>query len=285
MNILTFDVEEWFHLLDIDSTKNPDTWDQYPSRIHDNLARILDYLDEKQIKATFFCLGWIAIKHPLEIKEIAKRGHEIGAHSNSHQLLYELGPERFKIDTAIVINNLENLTGKKVISYRAPRFSLTSDCNWAFEIFSENGIERDSSIFPAKRFYGGFSEFGNAEPAIIEYGGTSIKEFPLGMFSILGQNIAFCGGGYFRLFPYQFIRYRTNHSNYVMSYFHPRDFDPQQPMLEGLSPQRCFKSYVGLTRSFSKFKKWTEDFSFVNLDLADQMIDWDKVKILHLGSK
>jgi polysaccharide deacetylase family protein (PEP-CTERM system associated) len=280
MNILTFDIEEWFHLLEFAATKYPENWNKYPPRIHENLGRILDFLDEKNLKATFFCLGWIAQKYPQEIKEIAKRGQEVGAHSNNHRLVYELGVTRFGEDTKNAINNLENLTGKKVVSYRAPRFSLTDQCKWAFEILAENGIERDSSIYPASRSLGGFPELGKAGPAIIKVNGITIKEFPISINSIFGKNLVFSGGGYFRLIPYRLIRRWTEQSNYVMTYFHPRDFDPGQPRIQGIPMQRRFRSYVGLATSFSKFQTWINDFSFVDLDTADKLVNWDSVKTI-----
>jgi peptidoglycan-N-acetylglucosamine deacetylase len=280
MNILTFDIEEWFHLLEIDSTKYPENWEKFPSRIHENLARILDLLDEKKLHATFFCLGWIAQKHPSEIKEIVKRGHEVGAHSNHHRLVYELGAARFSEDTKKAIGIIENLTGKKVISYRAPRFSLTEQCKWAFEILAENGIERDSSIFPASRSKGGFPEFGNSGPAIIQVNGFKIKEFPISIHSITGLNLVFSGGGYFRIMPYPFIRRWTRQSDYVMTYFHPRDFDPEQPVMRDIPVYRRFQSYVGLKSSFPKLKKWLNDFDFIDLDTADKSVNWKTVKTI-----
>ena len=57
MNILTFDVEEWFHLLDNDSTRSEVEWIKYPVRIHENMDRIFRILDDTNSKATFFiCL-------------------------------------------------------------------------------------------------------------------------------------------------------------------------------------------------------------------------------------
>ena len=64
MNILTFDIEEWFHILDNASTRTEADWSRYESRIHRNMDRIFQLLDETNSRATFFCLGWVADKHP-----------------------------------------------------------------------------------------------------------------------------------------------------------------------------------------------------------------------------
>ncbi|WP_372948559.1 hypothetical protein [Mariniphaga sp.] len=60
MNILTFDIEEWFHILDNESTKTINEWKKYEVRIHQNRKRIFNILERTNTKATFFCLGWIA---------------------------------------------------------------------------------------------------------------------------------------------------------------------------------------------------------------------------------
>lgn len=52
MNILTFDVEEWFHLLDFDATRNEEQWKNYEVRIYENVDRILDILESTDTKAT-----------------------------------------------------------------------------------------------------------------------------------------------------------------------------------------------------------------------------------------
>jgi len=73
MNILTFDIEEWFHLLDNDSTKTIKEWKTFEVRIHENMGRIFNLLEKHNQKATFFCLGWIAETYPEIIKEIVNR--------------------------------------------------------------------------------------------------------------------------------------------------------------------------------------------------------------------
>ena len=40
MNILTFDIEEWFHLLDNDSTRSEEQWKGFEVRIYENMERI-----------------------------------------------------------------------------------------------------------------------------------------------------------------------------------------------------------------------------------------------------
>lgn len=98
----------------------------------------------------------------------------------------------------------------------------------------------------------------------------------------MGKHIIFSGGGYFRLFPYSLIKYWSKNSDYIMSYLHPRDFDPGQPMIEELSKIRKFKSYVGLTTAEKKMDKWLRDFKFLDIQQADEIIDWSKVPVVSI---
>ncbi len=272
MNILTFDIEEWFHCDFISDDKN---WSNYEVRIYDSTDFILDTLSKYNRKATFFILGWVAEKHPEIVKKIYNEGHEIGCHSMKHELVHSFTPQEFKEDTKNAINVIEQIVGEKVIMYRAPAFSITEETPWAFEILNELGITHDASIFPAKHDYGGFPTFGSSEPSIIETNGISIKEFPMNIHKIFNKSIVFSGGGFFRLFPYNMIKKWTLDSEYVMTYFHPRDFDKDQPMLQHLPLMRKFKSYYGLKDAGAKFDKYISDFKTTSILDVSQNYDWD----------
>ncbi len=282
MNILTFDIEEWFHILDNDSTKTEAEWSAFPSRLEHNMERIFELLERKDQKATFFCLGWVARQHPELIKKISALGYEIATHSDLHQLAYEQNRDVFKADLEKSIKSLEDLTGKKVTTYRAPGFSVKEENKWVFEELVKHGIEIDCSIFPSKRTHGGFESYGHAEPSIIDMDGSMLKEFPINLFKVGSKDLIFSGGGYFRIFPYWMIKQMMKRSDYVMTYFHPRDFDPDQPMIEELSRVRKFKSYIGLGTSFAKLERLITDFEFVDIQEANNAIDWNKQKVISI---
>ena len=134
MNILTFDIEEWFHILDNSSTKTINEWSNFESRIHVNMERLFLILEKADQKATFFCLGWIAETYPEIIRQIVDKGYEIGSHTRMHQLVYEQNPEEFRKDVDHSIKTLEDISGQKVKYFRAPGFSIREDNKWAFEI-------------------------------------------------------------------------------------------------------------------------------------------------------
>ena len=272
MNILTFDIEEWFHCDFISSDKN---WSNYEVRIHKNTDFILGVLSNYNRKATFFILGWIAEKYPEIVKKIHAEGHEIGCHSMKHKLVHSMTPNQFREDTNRALNEIEKIIGEKVIMYRAPAFSITKDTTWAFEILNELGITHDASIFPAKHDYGGFPSFGDAKPSIIEINGIFIKEFPMNVRKIINKPIVFSGGGFFRLLPYNIIKRWTADSDYIMTYFHPRDFDEAQPMLKHLPLMRKFKSYYGLKKSGAKFDKFVSDFKTTSILEVSEKYNWN----------
>lgn len=282
MNILTFDIEEWFHILDNSSTKTELEWSHYESRIHKNMERVFSVLDQTNNKATFFVLGWIGEKYPEVVREICDRGYEIGSHTSLHQLVYEQTKEVFYQDVNRSIKTLEDISGKKVRMFRAPGFSITEKNKWAFEVLYELGIEIDSSVFPSGRAHGGMPTYGVSEPSILQYNGVELKEFPINIHSVLGKDVIYSGGGYFRLIPYALIKKWTKKDNYVMSYIHPRDLDPNQPMIKDLSVMRKFKSYIGLKNTEYKLRKWITDFDFVDIDAADRIINWENVMKIKL---
>lgn len=282
MNILTFDVEEWFHLLDNDSTRSEEQWKRYEVRIHENIDRIFRILEETDTKATFFIIGWIAKTYPEVVRRIAEK-YEIGSHTMTHQLVWQQTPDEFRHDVEASIKLLQDLTGQPVKYFRAPGFSIRESEAWAFEILNDLGIEVDCSVFPAHHAHGGMATYGKGIPAIIDVNGKQIKEFPISTREIRGNHIIYSGGGYFRLFPYWLIRkWAREDTDYLLSYIHPRDLDYGQPMIKELPLSRKFKSYVGLKGAEAKLRKFLTEFKFTDLSSAVESHDWNKSKIIRL---
>lgn len=284
MNILTFDVEEWFHLLDNDSTNTEAQWTRYEKRIEGNVGRILDILDATNTRATFFVIGWIARTYPHVIRRIAEH-YEVASHTMNHQLVWKQSPNQFRKDVEDSIKLLEDITGQKVTKFRAPGYSIRESEGWAFEILHELGITLDSSVFPAKASHGGMPNYPGKGAAVIEYNGIKMKEMPITFHSVRNLHVVFSGGGYFRLCPYFLLKKwskQAESEGYMLSYIHPRDLDPNQPMIPGLNSFRKFKSYYGLKGSELKLRHWLKEFVFVDLATAESAIDWSNVPIIHL---
>jgi len=283
MKILSFDIEDWFHILDNPETSNPTSWEKMPSRLEAGVDHILSLLSDTNQPATFFCLGWVAEKYPNVIKKIVNSGIHLATHSYSHQLAYDQSKNQFEEDLWRSIDTLQQVSGTKIDTYRAPGFSITSKNLWAFEVLHRLGIENDCSVFPASRAHGGIPEYSTACPSFIEYENITLKSLPINTSKILGKNIVYSGGGYFRLLPLWYLKRRFTNDNYIMTYFHPRDFDHQQPMVPGLSVARKFKSYVGLNGAYNKLESLLKEHQFINIDMAVKTINWDSVEKVVLG--
>lgn len=292
MNILTFDTEEWY----IEKVLHGGRTFKY-KQFDETFHKLLDVLDQHELKGTFFCLGKLAEEFPYVLKQIVDRGHEIGCHSHQHQWLNRMTAEEFREDTRSAIDALQQLTGKKVLSYRAPAFTIGESNKWAIEVLAECGIENDASIFPTRRAFGGFSSFGEATPCFIHYGGVKLREFPVCITSILGEKMVFSGGGYFRVFPYCFLNYQMTHRDYTIWYFHLNDLISEQRKLLSREQyenyyrepgtllnryMRYFKTSIGSAGAFDKMTKLLDKASFVNIRHAVETIDWSKVKTVYL---
>lgn len=291
MNVLTFDIEEWY--LEQQRNNRSEKYAEY----NRYLDAILNKLDERQQKATFFCVGEMGRLFPEVIRKIHQQGHEIGCHSNIHTWLNKMTEAECREDTHRAVDSLEQCIGEKVKSYRAPAFSIGENNKWAFEILAKNGIERDASIFPAARDFGGFPRFGQKTPCIVEYNGIRIKEFPICTTKVLGKEMAFSGGGYFRFFPLGFVEKEMKRSPYVMCYFHIGDLVPEshgvmskeayeayfkEPGTLKARYMRYLKSNLGKKNAFFKMMQLIDDMGFVNLQQAEEAIDWAAATVVTL---
>jgi polysaccharide deacetylase family protein (PEP-CTERM system associated) len=280
MNILTFDIEDWYNC---DFISSDFDWDKHEVRIYESVDRILNELGMRNLKATFFCLGWLAEKHPGVIRKIHDQGHHIGCHSYQHELSYRFDRKSFKEDTLKAKSLIENVIGEPVDAFRAPGFSITEKNLWALEVLCELGFLYDCSIFSGQHDYGGLPNFGESTPTLIRLpNGSQIKEFPMTTKKIYGKKVVFSGGGFFRIIPYSLIKKWGYQSTYLITYFHPRDFDEYQPIIKSLPIIRRFKSYYGIKGAFSKFRKLLDDFTFVSVLDADNKLDWNKARIVDL---
>ena len=291
MNILTFDIEEWYieKLYFGNHAEKYKEFDRY-------LGEILDTLDELNLKGTFFCVGGLGREFPDVVKHIAERGHEVGCHSDVHTWLNKMTPEECLTDTRTAVDSLEQVIGKKVKSFRAPAFSIGASNKWAFEVLTECGIERDASIFPAVRDFGGFAEFGQKTPAIIRYNGIELKEFPICTARLFGKEIAYSGGGYFRFFPLWYVMKEMARTDYSMTYFHIGDLIPESRLFSREKYEEYFKepgtlkvryirylkSSIGKKSAFDKLKTLFRTTDFINLEQASCQIDWTNAPVVKL---
>lgn len=234
-DLLSIDVEDYFHVEAFADTVSRSDWPAFPSRVRRNTERILELLCQYQQKATFFILGVVAERDPALIRQIAEAGHEIGCHSYAHYRVFTLTPAVFRDDLRRAKSIIEDATGVRVFGHRAPTFSIREDSRWSLEILAEEGFEYDSSIFPIRHdLYG----MPNAPRFIYNHdlnNGMQLVEVPPSTVRWMGRNFGVGGGGYLRQLPMAYTRWGIKQIHQerqpVNVYFHPWEIDPAQPRI------------------------------------------------------
>lgn len=265
INFLSIDVEDWFHVTNYAGVISKRTWDQSEDRLSYSLNKVLDILNEFDVKATFFVLGWVAERNSELIKGIVDRGHEVASHGYEHGLLYDLGIDGFKRDLSRGLEVINALTESAVIGYRAPSFTMTRATEWAYSILSEAGIRYDSSVYPLKRRRCGIPD-APLVPYDVDTSSGVIREFPIATLEVGWLRIPVGGGGYFRLFPYSVTSMAIKRLNRkgipAVFYLHPWELDPDQPIPAGVSWGQRWKHRVNLKCTEYKLRRLCEEFAF-----------------------
>ncbi len=150
-HFFTVDVEEYFQVSAFDDVVSRETWPAMPSRVSESVGIVLELLSRRGVQGTFFTLGWVAKRHPAVIRRIVDAGHEIASHGWWHQKVTSLSEPQFREDVRRAKDVLEDITGRRVLGYRAPSFSIVPGLEWAFDVLIEEGYVYDSSIFPVRR--------------------------------------------------------------------------------------------------------------------------------------
>lgn len=276
MNILTFDIEEWYNTL-FDYNITESNYSVVTYSMH-----LFDLINKKNVKPTFFVLSSFAEKHPELIHNLAQN-YDIGSHGHKHKLISSMTQSEFEKDTLQSLKILEDITGKKITKYRAAGFSVTKNIKNYFEVLANTSIETDCSLSAVNHFYCK-KNIDTVKPYIVECNGKQIKELPPSVVKIFGRGMGFLGGGYFRLLPYNTIKKQLQkNKDYSLIYLHPSDFDVNQPKIQGISYFQQFRRRVGLVESEKKFLKLLADFQFVDIASAITEINWtmcEKIKIV-----
>ncbi len=99
------------------------TFDDGP---HPETARLLDILDQHEVKASFFCIGKEVEKYPEIVARIVRDGHSIGSHTFSHSWKYTFGSfTRVMNEIRNGIESIARITGEKPQLFRPP-FGITN---------------------------------------------------------------------------------------------------------------------------------------------------------------
>ena len=265
MNIFTIDLEEWFHIND--STWVPvEEWPKLENKVIANTNIILSFLKRHNIKASFFVLGWIAEQYPELIKQIISEGHDIGYHSYYHRIPKFQTKKEFEKDLIAGLELLEHITQQKVEYYRAPNFSLKN--KWMLDCLIDNGITVSSSIKSPIKHNG---KILPNEPFMFTRNGKQIIEFPLTTKYLIFFKFAYSGSGYFRILPPFLLHRIYARDSYLMTYFHPNDFDLKVPTPSGLGYIRNTLNTIGTNTTLKKMESLAKKYSFNSISQALQL--------------
>ena len=267
-NILTVDVEDWYHICDIEHILPSSQWNRCESRVLANVEKILTLFNRFNVKATFFVLGYVAERTPEVVKIIHEEGHEVASHGYGHLQIYKQREDEFLRDLLQSKTLIEGIISERVVGYRAPEWSMCKgkrDSFWALDLLAQNGFVYDSSIAPL-RFIG--IPDAPTTPYTLSTPHGEIKEFPpLVMWSPLG-NLPIGGGWGLRIFPYRSIRRRIDALNRlghpVLIFCHPSDFDTQTPPLP-LPWIKRFVCYGRIRTTEERLTRLLGDFEFASI--------------------
>jgi polysaccharide deacetylase family protein (PEP-CTERM system associated) len=268
LNAMTVDVEDYFQVSAFETHVKKSNWDTIPCRVEKNVDRILELFDTKNVKGTFFTLGWIAERYPAMTRRIVEHGHELASHGWEHIRVTTQTPAAFREDVIRTKSVLEDICGVQVKGYRAASYSINASNIWALDELAEAGYCYSSSIVPIRHDLYGMPDaprfaFDTAEGRLLEVPITTLR--------LAGRNINCGGGGWFRLFPYAFSRWamrqvNENEKQAGIFYFHPWEIDPDQPRQAGLPLKTRFRHYLNLNRMHGRLEKLLDDFEWGRMD-------------------
>lgn len=277
--VLSLDIEDWYHLDYFDES----ACDREHSLL-DGIDVYREILDRHDIPSSFFVLGELMHDQRAVIRELAKKGYDIGVHGWTHERPLQFSVEELETDLKRAKDTLEDIIGSPVSGYRAPCFSLDRQ---RLDIVSNIGFEYDSSMiqFADHPLYGTIDLQGYETVRQGIYRKDEFFEFEVSTLPVMGKQIPVSGGGYLRIFPWLLMRhliktYLRNNGLYVL-YIHPFEFSrrdfPTCPSGTSLATRTRFKR--GQNSVISKFNRLiallkAEGFSFTTFSsLRKQLLN------------
>lgn len=225
----TIDVEDYFMSPECIPFER---WDEFPSRIHTGMERILQLLARYRRKATFFFVAWLAERYPEIVHWVVEQGHEVATHTYNHTFVTTLNQIEFEISLRRSLEILRDLAPRQPIcGFRAPAFSLERGKPWQFELLKKHGIVYDSSINPNATYL-----YGDRTAPCFPYELHGIVEIPPATLEFFGKKAPVGGGGTLRLLPKWYVKHARRLYQQKgfppVIYVHPWEFVPEHPTID-----------------------------------------------------
>jgi len=233
VHALSVDVEDWYHDGAVPVAEASER------RVEVNMERLLELFAARGAHATFFFLGEVAERFPALVRRVAAEGHEIGSHGYRHRRVTDLLHGEFRDDVARSIRLLEDVSGRAVLGYRAPYFSIKAGVRWPIEILREAGLHYDSSILAIDRPPG----LELVSPRAPYRHPNGLWEAPVAILRLFFfWHLPLASGAGLRMLPARLLermvcRFERDVGSGVF-YLHPWEIDPGSPTAPG--PGRWF---------------------------------------------
>jgi polysaccharide deacetylase family protein (PEP-CTERM system associated) len=265
INALSIDVEDYFQVSAFERHIQRDQWENIDCRIEKNLSEILALLDEHQVKATFFTLGWVAERFPQLIRQLVDQGHELASHGYAHVRVTQQDPGAFAQDIRRTKALLEDIGSCPILGYRAASYSINRTNLWAHAELQEAGYRYSSSIYPIRHDLYGIPDAPRF--AFRPLPDADLIEIPVTTLEIGQRRIPCGGGGFFRLYPYPVSHWMIRQINHreqqpAIFYFHPWEIDPDQPRIGNLPWKTRFRHYINLGKTKRRLNALVSDFQW-----------------------
>jgi polysaccharide deacetylase family protein (PEP-CTERM system associated) len=267
-HIVTVAIEDYYQGATFNTLIPRSRWHRFESRLVRNTQTTLDLLDEYDVRATFFALGWVADAVPELIREVVARGHDIASKGYFHRAIREFSRDEFRDDCARARASLERASGRSIDGYRVAQRWLRPEDLWALNVLAEEGYKFDSSIRPLFRQYAHepWRRFVHQH----HHGERTLWEVPVSSAHVGGLDIPIAGANYFRQLPFSLIERkirqwdRRYEAPFVM-YFHVWELDPDQPKIDAAPFYAKIRQYRNLDRMAPMLRHYFQQYRFTSI--------------------
>lgn len=251
--LLTVDLEEYFHDLSLQDLVPPEEWSSLPSRIDRSLDRLLPLLERREATATFFVVGWLAKERPDLVRRIADAGHEVASHGHFHRSPAGLHRDDFRSELRASREAILDATGVQVSGYRAPGAPLDEVPEWFFRVLADEGFRYDSTL-SAPMWRRPLWSRDRTSPGIVKGSAGDVLEIPIPSLRVLGAELLTLGGASLRQLSVESVERRLRkieaRSDCVAVQVRSWELDPGAPRLprDWLTRLRKYRNLGALPR-------------------------------------